>query len=127
MKFAGMLAEGTALLREDTLQAMLTPEPWELCNNAFSAIPILRGCGFGLGMRVLVHPEDSITGGAPGEFGWYGHAGSWFMCLRSRKLSAVFIAQRLPSVHAQTIPAFCRAVYEMQSRATQAPFSAASR
>jgi CubicO group peptidase (beta-lactamase class C family) len=111
-QFAQSLTYGAPLLKPETIRRMAQPEPLELCRSHFDSIGILRGCGYGLGQRVVCHPQDGVPTSAIGEYGWYGHAGSWFMCHAEKKVSAVLLTQCLPSPHDALVSRFRAFVYK---------------
>lgn len=69
-----------------------------------------RGYGYGLGVRVMMHPEIAGYGNV-GEFAWDGMAGTWFMADPAEQLSAVFLVQTNPGNHYHHVPYFAQAVY----------------
>jgi CubicO group peptidase (beta-lactamase class C family) len=106
LRFADRLscAEGTA--DAATVRQMTSPPLKDLSAASFHEIPILRGKRYAMGCSVVTRPDDCAIAARAGEFGWYGHAGGWMMCLPSHKLSAVLLAQRLPSAHTELVPPF---------------------
>lgn len=105
-QFANALAFGSPILSTASLHRIIQPEPLKLCRESFDEIPILHSFSYGLGVRV------AEVGGQAGEFGWYGHAGNWFMCHAEKRVSAVLLAQYLPSPHTALIPPFRDFVYQ---------------
>ncbi|MDR0284749.1 MAG: beta-lactamase family protein [Propionibacteriaceae bacterium] len=69
-----------------------------------------RGYGYGLGVRVMRHPE--VAGyGSVGEFAWDGMAGTWFAVDPAEEMIAVFLVQTNPGRHYQFVPRFAQTVY----------------
>lgn len=62
------------------------------------------GYGYGLGVRVLTHPEmiGALTG--MGEYGWAGAQGSWMMVDPAGGLAAVFMMQGTPGPNREVHP-----------------------
>lgn len=69
-----------------------------------------RGYGYGLGVRVMMHPEIAGYGNI-GEFAWDGMAGTWFCVDPVERLTAVFLVQVVPGQHTEFVPNFAQAVY----------------
>ena len=72
-----------------------------------------RGYSYGLGVRTLTDPARAGCSGSVGEFGWDGYAGTWFCVDPTEDLIAIFMTQRAPGGHIQTIPPFKAALYSM--------------
>ena len=69
-----------------------------------------RGYGYGLGVRVMMHPE--IAGyGSVGEFAWDGLAGTWFAVDPAEQMIAVFLMQINPGGHYERVPYFAQTIY----------------
>lgn len=62
------------------------------------------GYGYGLGVRVLTHPERIGALTRPGEFGWAGAQGSWMMVDPESGLAAVFMMQGSPGPNREVHP-----------------------
>lgn len=72
---------------------------------------MLRGFGYGLGVRSLLDP---LPGGSllrPGEFGWDGAAGTWFSVNPADDMTVVYMVQRLPASHMRFIPRLQATIY----------------
>ncbi|MBR6709203.1 MAG: beta-lactamase family protein [Clostridia bacterium] len=84
-----ILAEQTVnLMRTDCLDAQTRPSfNWD----------ILRGYGYGFGVRTLIAPEMAGTLSSPGEFGWGGAAGAYVHCDPAREISIVYLQHMLNS------------------------------
>ena len=69
-----------------------------------------RGYGYGLAVRVMMHPE--VAGfGSVGEFAWDGYAGTWFSVDPSEQMVSVFLVQTAPGRHYQFVPNFAQVMY----------------
>lgn len=69
-----------------------------------------RGYGYGLAVRVMMHPE--IAGyGSVGEFAWDGMAGTWFSVDPKEDMVSVFMVQTNPGRHYRFVPLYAQAVY----------------
>ncbi|MDD4080998.1 MAG: serine hydrolase [Eubacteriales bacterium] len=62
------------------------------------------GYGYGLGVRVLTHPEMIGALTHPGEFGWAGAQGTWMMVDPTSKVTAVFMMQGAPGPNREIHP-----------------------
>lgn len=87
----GQLA-GVRLVSRKTVEFMATnrlrPDQLPL---SFPGAPI-AGCGFGLGVRVLLDPAQLGIPASPGEFGWGGYFGTGVWIDPAEKLSGVLMA-----------------------------------
>ena len=113
--FADMLQEGLTLrgeriLQKNELELMRTNQMNAKQLEEVSEIPIVSGYGYGLGVRTLLDPSKLGIQGNIGEFGWYGHGGTWIGIDPVSKISMVFGSQIEAKVHIKTIPAFYNAV-----------------
>ena len=102
LRFAQMLLDkgelnGTRLLGRKTIELMTTNHlPDEL-------IPIqvpphtLRGCGFGLGFRVVVNAAQTGRLASDGEYGWGGGASTSFFVDPKEQLVGLLLTQLIPS------------------------------
>lgn len=69
-----------------------------------------RGYGYGLAVRVMMHPE--LAGyGSVGEFAWDGMAGTWFSVDPREDMVSVFMVQTNPGRHYRFVPLYAQAVY----------------
>lgn len=83
----GMGANGTRILREDTVRLMATDR---LSKAQYTEFTHTRyGYGYGLGVRV--RRLDDSNPGKYVEFGWDGAAGAYAMCDLSNRLAVVYV------------------------------------
>lgn len=115
-----MLGNGTwrgkRLLNPETIQSLATnqlpPEllpyrlPWPHTDR------FTDGAGFGLGVRVLLDPEQAGVPGSVGEYGWAGAANTFLWVDPVRKLVVLLFTQAFPFLHTDIDVAFKRLVYE---------------
>lgn len=69
-----------------------------------------RGYGYGLAVRVMLHPEIAGYGNV-GEFAWDGMAGTWFSVDPAEDMVNVFLVQTLPGRHYSFVPQYAQTVY----------------
>ncbi len=62
------------------------------------------GYGYGLGVRVLTHPEMNGALTRVGEYGWAGAQGTWMMVDPESDLTAVFMMQGVPGPNREIHP-----------------------
>ncbi len=114
-KFAQMLLEGGTLggekiLSSKTIDLMrtnhLTPQQRVSCDW-----DLLRGYGYGLGVRVRLENDVAGSNGSVGEYGWDGAACTWFCVDPAEGMIALFMAQRMPGLHYELLPRFLATVY----------------
>jgi len=113
-RFARMLLgegelDGVRLLSRKSVELMRTNHltPQQLADYTWDT---QRGYGYGLGVRVMMHPE--IAGyGTVGEFAWDGLAGTWFAIDPTEDLVAVLMVQTNPGRHYRFIPLYAGTVY----------------
>lgn len=115
MRFGRMLQNGIGIdgrqvLSSRTLQVMARNRMNILQRREIGRIPILRGYGYGLGMRVMKNPDALGVLGNRGEVGWYGHGGSWLAADPKSGITAILISQISAPVHIMTVPRFYNAV-----------------
>ena len=70
-----------------------------------------RGYGYGLGVRVMTHPEVADINGSVGEWGWDGAFGNWFCVDPKEKLTCVYLTTNLPGAHYRFIPKLMASMY----------------
>ena len=70
-----------------------------------------RGYGYGLGVRVMTHPEIAEINGSAGEWGWDGMFGNWFCVDPAEKLTCVYLTTNLPGDHYRFIPKLMASMY----------------
>ena len=115
-RFAQMLLnrgelDGVSILGRKTVELMtMNHLPTEmLAVNDWSTC---RGCGFGLGVRVMMDVARSGRHGSVGSYGWDGLASTYFWIDPKEDLIAISLPQHLPNTgfpHAQDFKA---AVYQ---------------
>jgi CubicO group peptidase (beta-lactamase class C family) len=59
----------------------------------------LRGCGFGLGFRVVVNAAQASLLTSEGEYGWGGAASTSFFIDPKEDLIGLLLTQLMPSRH----------------------------
>jgi len=97
MLLDGKTADGATVLSRKTLELMRTnrlPAAQRPVRVGMLALP---GFGFGLGVRVLVDPGQTMNLGSVGEFGWSGAASTYFWVDPVERVSGVFMTQYLGS------------------------------
>ena len=70
-----------------------------------------RGYGYGLGVRVMTHPETADINGSVGEWGWDGAFGNWFCVDPKENLTCVYLTTNLPGDHYRFIPKLMASMY----------------
>ena len=108
LRFLGMLLrEG----RDEKGQALLSPAAVRLMRTNHLTGPVHAGYmadrpgyGYGLGLRVLTHPEQIGALTNPGEYGWAGTQGTWMMADPASRTAAVFMMQGLPGPNREIHP-----------------------
>ena len=70
-----------------------------------------RGYGYGLGVRVMTHPELADINGSLGEWGWDGAFGNWFCVDPKEHLTCVYLTTNLPGDHYRFIPKLMASMY----------------
>ncbi|MCR4883042.1 MAG: beta-lactamase family protein [Clostridiales bacterium] len=70
-----------------------------------------RGYGYGLGVRVMTHPEVADINGSVGEWGWDGAFGNWFCVDPKENLTCVYLTTNLPGDHYRFIPKLMASMY----------------
>ncbi len=70
-----------------------------------------RGYGYGLGVRVMTHPEIADINGSVGEWGWDGAFGNWFCVDPKEELTCVYLTTNLPGDHYRFIPKLMASMY----------------
>lgn len=101
LSFARMLLndgelDGTRYLKRETVELMrtnrLTPEQRRV---PFLGLPLWAGMGFGLGLSVVMEPENHAWMGAAskGSFGWPGAFGTWWQADPAKDMILIFLIQ----------------------------------
>ncbi len=70
-----------------------------------------RGYGYGLGVRVMTHPEVADINGSVGEWGWDGAFGNWFCVDPKENLTCVYLTTNIPGDHYRFIPKLMASMY----------------
>ncbi len=70
-----------------------------------------RGYGYGLGVRVMTHPETADINGSVGEWGWDGAFGNWFCVDPKENLTCVYLTTNVPGDHYRFIPKLMASMY----------------
>ena len=70
-----------------------------------------RGYGYGLGVRVMTHPEVADINGSFGEWGWDGAFGNWFCIDPAEELTCVYLTTNIPGDHYRFIPKLMASMY----------------
>ena len=70
-----------------------------------------RGYGYGLGVRVMTHPEIAGINGSVGEWGWDGAFGNWFCVDPKENLTCVYLTTNLPGDHYRFVPKLMASMY----------------
>ncbi len=114
-RFAQMLVHGGTLdgiriLGRKTVDLIstdhLTPQ-----QQATHSWDTQRGYGYGLGVRVMTHPEAADINGSVGEWGWDGAFGNWFCVDPKENLTCVYLTTNLPGDHYRFIPKLMASMY----------------
>ncbi len=114
-RFAQMLLhggtlDGVRILGRKTVDLIsrdhLTPE-----QQATHDWDTQRGYGYGLGVRVMTHPEIAGINGSVGEWGWDGAYGNWFCVDPKENLTCVYLTTNIPGDHYRFIPKLMASLY----------------
>lgn len=114
-RFAQMLLHGGTLngeriLGRKTIDLIATDHltPGQQATHSWDT---QRGYGYGLGVRVMTHPEVADINGSVGEWGWDGAFGNWFCVDPEENLTCVYLTTNLPGDHYRFIPKLMAAMY----------------
>ena len=114
-RFAQMLLhggtlDGVRILGRKTVELIstdhLTPE-----QRKVDSWDTQRGYGYGLGVRVMTHPELAGINGSAGEWGWDGAFGNWFCVDPKENLTCVYLTTNLPGDHYRFVPKLMASMY----------------
>ena len=114
-RFAQMLLhggtlDGVRILGRKTVELIstdhLTPE-----QRKGDSWDTQRGYGYGLGVRVMTHPELAGINGSAGEWGWDGAFGNWFCVDPKENLTCVYLTTNLPGDHYRFVPKLMASMY----------------
>lgn len=92
----GRAPSGERILSPRTVELMRTDCLDDKTRPTFNW-DILRGYGYGFGVRTLIAPEQAGTLSSVGEFGWGGAAGAYVHCDPAADLSIVYLQHMLNS------------------------------
>ena len=110
MLLRGGTLDGARVLGRKTIDLIatdhLTPE-----QQATHSWDTQRGYGYGLGVRVMTHPEIADINGSVGEWGWDGAFGNWFCVDPKEDLTCVYLTTNLPGDHYRFIPKLMASMY----------------
>ena len=114
-RFAQMLLHGGTLdgeriLGRKTIDLIATDHltPQQQATHSWDT---QRGYGYGLGVRVMTHPETADINGSVGEWGWDGAFGNWFCVDPAEDLTCVYLTTNLPGDHYRFIPRLMASMY----------------
>ena len=71
-----------------------------------------KGCGFGLGFKIVRDIAEHGIIGSDGNYSWVGAASTYFWVDPREELVAIFMAQFLPSSHYPILREFQVATYQ---------------
>ncbi len=124
-RFAQMLLDGGAwegqrLLKRETVALMAQNQlATELLPYKMPWPHVARytaGCGFGLGVRVVMDLEEWGLPGSVGEYGWAGAANTYLWIDPVKEMGALLFTQVFPFLHTDLDSQFKRLVYESLTR-----------
>jgi CubicO group peptidase (beta-lactamase class C family) len=101
-RFAQMLLnkgelDGRRLLSPKTVELMTTnrvpPQAMPLSMHDPAFDWMVKGCGFGLGFRVIVDPTAAEPTASLGSYGWFGANDTYFLVDPKEQLIGIFLAQ----------------------------------
>ena len=114
-RFAQMLLhggtlDGARILGRKTIDLIATDHltPQQQATHSWDT---QRGYGYGLGVRVMTHPEIADINGSAGEWGWDGAFGNWFCVDPKENLTCVYLTTNLPGDHYRFIPRLMASMY----------------
>lgn len=125
LHFAQMLVgrgtwRGRRLLNPETIESMATNRlPAELLPYRLPwphAGHFTEGAGFGLGVRVLLDPDEAGVPGSPGEYGWAGAANTFLWVDPVKQKALLLFTQAFPFLHTDLDRQFKRIVYDSSAR-----------
>ena len=110
MLLHGGVLNGERILGRKTIDLIstdhLTPQ-----QQATHSWDTQRGYGYGLGVRVMTHPEIADINGSVGEWGWDGAFGNWFCVDPRENMTCVYLTTNLPGDHYRFIPKLMASMY----------------
>jgi len=90
---------GKRILSSGIVHAMAENQLCEVPLSDFRRDSSKAGYGYGLGVRTLMSPAESVSAGAKGEFGWSGMAGTYLLIDPEYKLVIVYCQSALPAAN----------------------------
>ena len=90
---------GKRILSSGIVRAMAENQLSEFPLKDFRENPARAGYGYGLGVRTLMSPAESVSAGEKGEFGWSGMAGTYLLIDPEKKLVIVYCQSALPAAN----------------------------
>jgi CubicO group peptidase (beta-lactamase class C family) len=93
MLLNGGTLNGTRLLSRKTVELMTSDAIGPLDLRNYAGDQVLRGYGFGLGVRVRRSTGESGWMGSPGDFGWAGALGTYFWIDPKEQLVGIVMIQ----------------------------------
>jgi CubicO group peptidase (beta-lactamase class C family) len=97
--------DGVRLLRPETFRRMVTNQltPSQRATAEVTGMPLFAaGHGFGLGVAVVLEPEQALSivcGGSPGAVGWPGGFGGWWQADPNDSSVLVFLTHNIVEPH----------------------------
>ena len=110
MLLHGGMLDGARILGRKTIDLIATDHltPQQQATHSWDT---QRGYGYGLGVRVMTHPEIADINGSAGEWGWDGAFGNWFCVDPKENLTCVYLTTNLPGDHYRFIPRLMASMY----------------
>jgi len=112
MLLTGKAPDGRQILSRKTIELMRADHLTDKQKKTYNW-DTQHGYSYGLGVRTLVDIAAAGANGSVGEFGWDGYAGTWMCVDPSEDLCAVFMTQRAPGGHVESVPLFKAAFYAL--------------
>ncbi len=102
MRFAQMMLnggelDGVRILSRKTVELMTTNHLPETILPFRVGANVMKGYGFGLGVRVLQNVAESAVPGSVGEYGWGGLASTYFWVDPTEEMIGLILTQLIPS------------------------------
>ena len=93
MLLNGGQLDGVRLLGRKTVELMTSDAIGTLDLGNYAGDQVLKGYGFGLGVRVRRSTGDNGWMGSPGDFGWAGALGTYFWIDPKEQLIGIVMIQ----------------------------------
>lgn len=84
---------GVRLISRKTVELMTSDAIGSLDLGKYAGDQVLKGYGFGLGVRVRRNTGDNGWMGSPGDYGWAGARGTYFWIDPKEQLSGMVMVQ----------------------------------